>query len=135
MQYNRHKNRQFAIQILYTVEQNSTSLASAVEQVFSGKFEKSDEAIAFANYTMLKLEEIDNLIETHLTNYHLSRLNSVDRAILRLATAEMLENKTPDGIIINEALELTREFSDTGDNKAVRFNNSVLDAIKTDLRK
>ena len=135
MQYNRHEQRQFAIQILYTVEQNSTSLADAIEQVFNTKFEKSDDAISFANYTMLKLDKIDELIESHLINYHLNRLNAVDRAILRLATGEMLENKNPDGIIINEALELTREFSDSGDNKAVRFNNKVLDSIKNDLRK
>ena len=84
---------------------------------------------------MLKLDVIDEIIENHLTNYHLNRLNSVDRAILRLATAEMIENKNPDNVIINEALELTREFSDSGDNKAVHFNNSVLDNIRKDLRK
>ncbi len=108
------------------------TLASAVEQVFDN-FEKSDDAIGLANYVTLNIERINNLIAKSLTNYTLDRLNSVDKAILRLATGEMLQNVTPREVVINEALELTREFSDSGDNKAVRFNNKVLDNIKNNL--
>lgn len=108
------------------------TLASAVEQVFDN-FEKSDDAIGLANYATLNIERINNLITKSLTNYTLDRLNSVDKAILRLATGEMLQNVTPREVVINEALELTREFSDSGDNKAVRFNNKVLDNIKNNL--
>ena len=108
------------------------TLASAVEQVFDN-FEKSDDAIGLANYVTLNIECINNLIAKSLTNYTLDRLNSVDKAILRLATGEMLQNVTPREVVINEALELTREFSDSGDNKAVRFNNKVLDNIKNNL--
>jgi N utilization substance protein B len=96
-------------------------------------FEKSDDAIGLANYVTLNIERINNLIAKSLTNYTLDRLNSVDKAILRLATGEMLQNVTPREVVINEALELTREFSDSGDNKAVRFNNKVLDNIKNNL--
>jgi len=32
-------------------------------------------------------------------------------------------------VVINEALELTKEYTDTGDKKAVRFNNKLLDKI------
>ena len=108
------------------------TLASAVEQVFDN-FEKSDDAIGLANYVTLNIERINNLIAKSLTNYTLDRLNSVDKAILRLATGEMLQNVTPREVVINEALELTREFSDSGDNKAVKFNNKVLDNIKNNL--
>jgi N utilization substance protein B len=108
------------------------TLASAVEQVFDN-FEKSDDAIGLANYVTLNIERINNLIAKSLTNYTLDRLNSVDKAILRLATGEMLQNVTPREVVINEALELTREFSDSGDNRAVRFDNKVLDNIKNNL--
>lgn len=127
MQYNRHEQRQFAIQILYTYEQNHTTLQEAIDQVFAN-YELSNDAVEFANYTILNKEKVDSLIENNLTNYTLDRLNSVDRAILRLATAELLQGN-PAKVIINEALDLTREFSDTGDNKAVHFNNAVLDNI------
>ena len=128
MKYTRHQSRQFAVQILYTFEQNELTLQDAIDQVFAN-YELSNDAVEFANYTVLYKDKIDELISSNLTNYKLERLNSVDRAILRLATAELLQGLTAKTIIINEALDLTREFSDSGDNKAVHFNNKVLDSI------
>lgn len=134
MKYTRHQSRQFAVQILYTFEQNELTLQDAIDQVFAN-YELSNDAVEFANYTVLYKDKIDELISSNLTNYKLERLNSVDRAILRLATAELLQGLTAKTIIINEALDLTREFSDSGDNKAVHFNNKVLDSISKSLNK
>jgi len=117
----------------YKEEVEHLSLAQACEQVFAN-YEKSDDAISMANYVTLNNDKIDSLISSNLTNYSLERLNSVDRSILRLACGELLENKIPHEVVINEALELTREFSDQGDNKAVKFNNKVLDNIKKNLK-
>jgi N utilization substance protein B len=133
MKYTRHQSRQFAIQILYTYEQNQISLQNAIDQVFAN-YELSNDAVEFVNYAILNQGKIDELISSNLTNYRLDRLNSVDRAILRLATSELL-NGTPANVVINEALDLTREFSDTGDNKAVHFNNALLDNINKSLKK
>ncbi len=119
-------------EVIYKDEVERLTLASAVAQVFDN-FEKSDDAISLANYATLNSEKIDEVINASLTNYKLDRLNSVDRAILRLATSELMAKNTPAEVVINEALELTREFSDQGDNKAVKFNNKVLDNIKSNL--
>jgi N utilization substance protein B len=73
--------------------------------------------------------DIDHIIEDALTNYRLIRLSMVDRAILRLATFEMKYEELPKEIAINEALELTKVFSNLDDNKQVKFNNKVLDTI------
>ena len=81
------------------------------------------------------LEKIDALIESHLERWSLKRLSFVDRAILRFAVYELYATETPGEIVINEALNLTRTFTDEGDNKAVSFNNSVLDKIKKTLKK
>jgi transcription antitermination protein NusB len=57
----------------------------------------------------------------------------LDRLVLRLATYEMLaEPGTPAKVIINEALELARQFS--GD-EAVGFVNGVLDGVRKSLRR
>ena len=70
------------------------------------------------------------IIDENLKGWSFSRLNKVDKAILRLATYEMkFCQETPHKIIIDEAVELTKEFSDTGDGKARSFNNKVLDQI------
>jgi N utilization substance protein B len=53
----------------------------------------------------------------------------VDRNILRLATYEMNQLKTPPAVVIDEALELARQFSG---EESVPFINGVLDAVRRD---
>ena len=55
----------------------------------------------------------------------------VDRNILRLAIYEMSRQDTPAAVVIDEALELARQFS--GD-ESVSFINGVLDAIYKESR-
>ena len=112
-----------AMQILYNADFMELSIEEATKKVDSSKLD--DSVVYFLNLVKNNLEKIDEIIENNLVNYHLNRLNYVDRAIIRLATAEMLEKTTPTVIIINEALDITKEFSDQGDNKAVAFNNKA----------
>ena len=79
--------------------------------------------------------EIDQLITSHLEGWSLSRLNKVDKAILRLAVYEMLAEQVPLRVVINEAIELTKNFTDTGDKKSPNFNNKLLDKIGKTLAK
>jgi N utilization substance protein B len=81
------------------------------------------------------LEGIDEIISNNLKNWRLQRLGYVDRAILRFATYEMWLTDTYTEIVINEALNITRKYSDEGDDKAVHFNNKVLDNISHYLKK
>jgi transcription antitermination protein NusB len=55
----------------------------------------------------------------------------VDRNILRLAIYEMSRQKTPPAVVIDEALELARQFSGEG---SVPFINGVLDAVHKKTR-
>ncbi len=112
----------------YEGNYHELSLSEVIDQVFDN-FEKSDDAIVMVNFATLNLEKIDILLNSSLVNYSLDRLNLVDKAILRLAVSEFLNKQIASEIVINEALELTKEFSDQGDNKAVRFNNKVLDTV------
>ncbi len=81
------------------------------------------------------LEAIDDLIKASLVNWSLNRLSFVDRAIMRLAVYELKHTDTPHEIVINEALELTKKFSDEGDKKHVSFNNKVLDNVSRIIKK
>ena len=77
--------------------------------------------------TIARLPELDTIIERHAQNWRLSRMAVIDRLILRLAVFELLhEPETPPGVVIDEALELARTFSE---EDAVRFVNGVLDAV------
>ena len=120
-----------AMQILYTMDFDHKSLDEAAEFVF---FEEYDElAYQYAFNCVINLEKIDDIISRTLVNYSISRLNLVDKAIIRLAVSEMLGD-TPREVIINEALEITKIYSDQGDRKATGFNNRLLDNINKALQ-
>jgi transcription antitermination protein NusB len=83
--------------------------------------------------TVSRLAEIDPLISESAEHWRLSRMAVVDRLILRLAVYELLYSpQTPAAVIINEALELARTFSE---DEAVRFVNGILDRVRRKVRK
>ena len=77
----------------------------------------------------LNVKEIDEIISSSLVKYTIDRLSYVDRAIIRVAVAEMLIGKVAKNIIIDEALELTKELTSVDSDKQVKFNNRLLDSI------
>jgi len=127
-----------AMKVLFLADMSNISIEDAIKNAKSGILnddeinenieinEDVEKLLEFVNDNLVK---IDELISTTLVNYSISRLNTVDKAIVRLAVAEMLEGKLDKKIIINEALEITKLYSDTGDHKAVSFNNRLLDNI------
>ena len=94
----------------------------------------SDFATELVNYVCANLESIDEVIKASLVNYKLNRLSYVDRAIIRVATAEMLMG-TAKAVVINEALEIVKLYSDQGDGASVRFVNKVLDNISKNIER
>ena len=76
------------------------------------------------------LPGVDDLISRHAAHWRLDRMPTVDRNILRLAVYEMLRTDTPPAVIIDEALELARQFSG---EESVHFVNGVLDAVRREL--
>jgi N utilization substance protein B len=75
--------------------------------------------------------DLDPVIVDAAENWRIERMNVMDRLILRLAVYEFLHAPaTPSRVIINEALELARTFSDAN---SVRFVNGILDAVRRRL--
>lgn len=72
----------------------------------------------------------DELIARHSESWRLERLAAIDRNILRLAVHELRRGEATERIVINEALELTKKFSEPS---ATAFVNGVLDAIRKSL--
>lgn len=81
--------------------------------------------------TVADVPSIDPVLRSHATHWKLERMAAVDRNVLRLALFELTHHPgTPPAVVINEALELARRFSDAG---SVEFVNGVLDAVRKDL--
>jgi N utilization substance protein B len=72
---------------------------------------------------------IDAVIQKHAEHWRLERMPMVDRNVLRLAVYEMLHTDTPAAVLIDEAIELARQFAG---EESVHFVNGVLDAVHRD---
>ena len=73
-----------------------------------------------------KKDEIDKLANQYLNNWTIDRLGNTDQAIIRMAIYELLYTETPDIVVINEAVELAKLYSDDDVKKMI---NGVLDKV------
>lgn len=129
----RHRARETALQLLYQWDVGRIG-ASEIDDaldlfwvVHPVPEQRRKMALGLARGAVSALSEIDLLIAQHTDNWRSERLAVVDRLIMRLAVYELLFEKTPPAVVINEALELAKTFS--GD-RAVAFINGVLDAVR-----
>lgn len=131
----RRKGRILALNILYLVDIANIDVNEAISYIFDQKHKYDNQIGKFSSFlviaTLQNLSIIDEIIKKYLKNWTIERLSAIDRNILRLATCEFLYcPETPISVIINEAIEIAKEFStkDSG-----RFVNGLLDKIK-DIR-
>ena len=71
-------------------------------------------------------EVINELANKYLKNWEITRLNKVDQAIISLGIYELMYTETPSVVAINEAIELSKRYSD---EKVTKMINAVLDGI------
>jgi N utilization substance protein B len=77
--------------------------------------------------TVSSVERIDKQIEAKAENWRLERMAVVDRNVLRLAIYELNQQILPPPIIIDEAIELARQFSS---HESLSFINGILEAVR-----
>lgn len=126
---NRRQARVQAVQQLYGREMRGALVAA------EDATRQEDELAAFASDLLAasaaRLEEIDSLLAGALQNWDLKRLGAVDRAVLRVAVAEMLAHPDiPAAVTINEAIEIARSL---GSAESARFANGVLDRVRKEI--
>ncbi len=128
MEETRSGAREMAMKILYQVsvfEKANTSYD--LDDVFmdiEGRNKKFIENIV--NEVILKKEELDKKANKYLINWEINRLNMVDQAIFEMAIYEMLYTKTPKKVVIDEAINLSKKYSE---DAVVKMLNGVLDKI------
>lgn len=76
-----------------------------------------------------KKDELDKLANKYLNNWTINRLGNTDQAIIRMAIYELLYTNTPDIVVINEAIELAKKYSDDDVKNMI---NGILDKIYKD---
>ena len=141
----RRKGRILAFQALYSwdTHYSQTGEASLPEGLLDFSWEqcdtpdkkKDENMTAFSRLlvtgTVENITGIDKMIQEHLDHWELTRLNRVDLAVLRMSVYTlMFQNEMPPSIVIDEAVEISREF---GTDESYRFVNGVLDSIRKTL--
>ena len=69
-------------------------------------------------------EEIDTIANKYLKDWPINRLDKAGAAILRMAIYELKYMDTPSIVVINEAIELAKKYTD---EDLVKMINAVLD--------
>lgn len=104
----RHRKRQIAIQQLFANSYHDQESDPMVKQVqeYQG--------------------EIDDKIRVSAPAWPIDKINRIDLSILRLATFEITHTDIPAKVVIDEAVELAKEF---GGESSPSFVNGVLGSI------
>lgn len=128
MEETRSGARETAMKILYQISILEKAEASYdLDEVFSRVEGRNKEFIeSIVNEVILKKEELDKKANTYLINWEVNRLNKVDQAIFEIAVYELLYTDTPKKVVIDEAINLSKKYSE---DAVVKMLNGVLDKI------
>ncbi|MBB1256770.1 transcription antitermination factor NusB [Streptomyces alkaliterrae] len=130
----RSKARKRAFQILFEADQRGSGVTDVLaDWIRHARTDSRQPPVS--EYTMELVEgyaqyagRIDELISTYAVDWPLDRMPVVDRNILRLGAYELIwVEDTPDAVVIDECVQLAREFS-TDDSPA--FVNGLLGRFK-----
>jgi transcription antitermination protein NusB len=131
----RTKARECALQMLYQWQRSGEG-PEQVAEAFWRVRTTTDETKAMAERLFTGAArhrpELDEVIASTLDNWRLERVADVDKAVLRLGAYELIhEGGTPSAVVIDEAVELAKRFSEA---ESPAFVNGVLDALKKKVR-
>lgn len=130
----RHRSRKRALQILFEWDLRGEPVDRAIEHFYETLYSEESDRQPKRDPFMEELArgaaghaaEIDKKIEAKSEHWRLERMPAVDRNILRIAVFELDRQAVPAAVVIDEAIELARQFSS---DESLAFINGILDAI------
>ena len=127
----RRDERHLAFYLLYAVDRSdySVTLSEAMdtfEEGFECPIPRTSSLLKLVEQVIEKREAFDQQLTPHLKNWRLERLGCCTKLILHLAMAELEREGAIPSIVINEAVELAKEFAE---KDAYKFINGVLDEM------
>lgn len=128
MALSRSELRNKCMIILYQIDiYNQQKTPYEVEEVIKENVEIENEFIKDIVYGVTTHQkELDELANEYVKDWTIDRLDKTGAAILRMAIFELKYTDTPPIVVINEAIELAKKYSDDSVRKMI---NAVLDKI------
>lgn len=125
---NRSGLREIIMKVMYQVYiLESTNTKYDVKDLIKEQLEVENEFVNdMVNGIIKNQKEISDLANKYLVDWNIERLSKVDKAILSLGIYELKYTETPSVVAINEAVELSKKYSD---EKVTKMINATLDKI------
>lgn len=119
----RSKARSRAVEALFEAEQRGVSATTVLER----NADVNEYATELVSLVEDNLQKIDEVLATYLTDRSISRMPALDRAISRVAVAELIWHQEIDtAVVVAEAMELAESLST---EQSAKFLNGLLGAI------
>lgn len=125
---NRTELREIIMKVLYQVNiLQDTNLEYNIEDLIKEQLEVENDFVnTTVNGIIKNQKDINDIANKYLKDWTIDRLNKVDQSILSIGIYELSYTDTPSIVAINEAIELSKKYSDEAVTKMI---NGVLDSI------
>ncbi len=125
---NRSELREISMKVLYQkyiLENTSTSydIPSLIKEQLEVENDFVNELV---NGVITNQDKISSIANKYLMDWNIDRLSKVDKAILSIGIYELIYTDTPSVVAINEAVELSKKYSD---EKVTKMLNAALDKV------
>mgnify|MGYP004519843245 FL=1 len=125
---NRSELREIIMKVIYQVNiLKEGKLDYNIDELIREQLEIENDFVNETVNGIIKYQDdINELANKYLKKWTIDRFNKVDQAILSIGIYELMYTSTPSIVAINEALELSKKYSDLDVTKMI---NGVLDNI------
>lgn len=124
----RSELREKCMVILYQNEiMNNGTIKTPIEEIIKDNLEVDNEFVNEIVIGVLEhFEELNELANKYMNDWSIDRIDKTGAAILRIGLYELKYTDTPEIVVINEAVELAKKYSDDNVRKII---NAVLDRL------
>jgi len=131
MQLTRSELREKIMTVLYQIDiYKVNKMEYDVDKVIKDNVEVENEFVKEVVYGVnTYYDDLSNIANEYLKDWDISRLDKTGSSILRMALYELIYTDTPRVVVINEAVELAKKYSDDSVKKMI---NAVLDKYVKD---
>ena len=127
----RSELRNIAMIILYQIDiYEDRKVPFEIDEVIKANLEVDNEFVKDIVYGVTTYKNtLDEIANKYIDGWTIDRIDKTGAAILRMAIYELMYTDTPEVVVINEAIELSKKYSDDNVRKII---NAVLDKIIKD---
>ena len=114
--------------ILYQYDlMKSNNIECDIEEVIKDNLDSDNDFVKDMVYGVITYkDELDALANNKMKDWDIKRIDKTGASILRLALYELKYTDTPFEVVINEAVELAKKYSDDAVRKMI---NAILDRV------